>query len=87
MLQASLTLSIASSSTTATNDEPVPDNPDAIKSGPNKGYVEYPNVNIVNEMVDLITEIFTSDTYGYRVCERDFDLAGNALSTMTLSWE
>lgn len=32
-----------------------PDNPDAIKSGPNKGYVEYPNVNIVNEMVDLIS--------------------------------
>ena len=31
-----------------------PDHPDAIKSGPNKGYVEYPNVNIVNEMVDLI---------------------------------
>lgn len=32
-----------------------PDHPDAIKSGPNKGYVEYPNVNIVNEMVDLIS--------------------------------
>ncbi|MBP5402383.1 MAG: flagellar basal body rod protein FlgC [Treponema sp.] len=31
-----------------------PDHPDAIKSGPEKGYVEYPNVNIVNEMVDLI---------------------------------
>ncbi|MCQ2575664.1 MAG: flagellar basal body rod protein FlgC [Treponema sp.] len=31
-----------------------PDHPDAIKSGPNKGYVEYPNVNIVNEMVNLI---------------------------------
>lgn len=31
-----------------------PDHPDAIKSGPNTGYVEYPNVNIVNEMVDLI---------------------------------
>ncbi|MCR5612559.1 flagellar basal body rod protein FlgC [Treponema sp.] len=31
-----------------------PDHPDAIKSGPHKGYVEYPNVNIVNEMVDLI---------------------------------
>lgn len=31
-----------------------PENPDAIKSGPRKGYVEYPNVNIVNEMVDLI---------------------------------
>lgn len=32
-----------------------PTHPDAIKSGPNKGYVEYPNVNIVNEMVDLIS--------------------------------
>lgn len=32
-----------------------PDHPDAIKSGPHAGYVEYPNVNIVNEMVDLIS--------------------------------
>lgn len=32
-----------------------PSNADAIQSGPNKGYVEYPNVNIVNEMVDLIS--------------------------------
>ncbi|MCQ2582333.1 MAG: flagellar basal body rod protein FlgC [Treponema sp.] len=32
-----------------------PEHPDAIKSGPNKGYVEYPNVNIVNEMVNLIS--------------------------------
>lgn len=32
-----------------------PSHPDAIQSGPNKGYVEYPNVNIVNEMVDLIS--------------------------------
>ena len=32
-----------------------PEHPDAIKSGPNAGYVEYPNVNIVNEMVDLIS--------------------------------
>ena len=32
-----------------------PEHPDSIKSGPNKGYVEYPNVNIVNEMVDLIS--------------------------------
>jgi len=32
-----------------------PSNPDAIQSGPNKGYVEYPNVNIVNEMVDMIS--------------------------------
>ncbi|MDE5898493.1 MAG: flagellar basal body rod protein FlgC [Treponemataceae bacterium] len=32
-----------------------PNHRDAIKSGPNKGFVEYPNVNIVNEMVDLIS--------------------------------
>ncbi len=32
-----------------------PTHPDAIKSGPNAGYVEYPNVNIVTEMVDLIS--------------------------------
>ncbi len=32
-----------------------PDHPDAMKSGPHAGYVEYPNVNIVNEMVDLIS--------------------------------
>ncbi len=31
-----------------------PTHPDAIKTGPRKGYVEYPNVNIVNEMVDMI---------------------------------
>ena len=32
----------------------MPDDPDAIKTGPHKGYVEYPNVNIVNEMVQMI---------------------------------
>ncbi len=32
-----------------------PTHPDAIQAGPNAGYVEYPNVNIVNEMVDLIS--------------------------------
>ena len=32
-----------------------PEHPDAIKSGPQKGYVEYPNVNIVTEMVDMIS--------------------------------
>lgn len=32
-----------------------PTHPDAIKSGPNAGYVEYPNINIVTEMVDLIS--------------------------------
>ncbi|MCR4790948.1 MAG: flagellar basal body rod protein FlgC [Treponemataceae bacterium] len=32
-----------------------PTHPDAIVSGPNAGYVEYPNVNVVNEMVNLIS--------------------------------
>lgn len=32
-----------------------PDHPDSIKSGPKKGYVEYPNVNIVTEMTDMIS--------------------------------
>lgn len=32
-----------------------PTHPDAIQSGPRAGYVEYPNVNIVTEMVDLIS--------------------------------
>jgi flagellar basal-body rod protein FlgC len=31
-----------------------PTHPDAIRSGPRAGYVEFPNVNIVNEMVDMI---------------------------------
>jgi flagellar basal-body rod protein FlgC len=31
-----------------------PTHPDAIKEGPQAGYVEMPNVNIVTEMVDLI---------------------------------
>lgn len=32
-----------------------PTHPDAIKSGPRTGYVEMPNVNVVNEMVDMIS--------------------------------
>ncbi len=32
-----------------------PTHPDAIKTGPRAGYVEYPNVNIVEEMVDMIS--------------------------------
>ncbi len=31
-----------------------PTHPDAIKTGPRAGYVEYPNVNIVTEMTDMI---------------------------------
>jgi flagellar basal-body rod protein FlgC len=31
-----------------------PTHPDAIKAGPNEGYVEMPNVDIVTEMVDMI---------------------------------
>lgn len=32
-----------------------PTHPDAVKSGPRKGYVEYPNVNPVEEMVDMLS--------------------------------
>ncbi len=32
-----------------------PTHPDAIQSGPNEGYVEMPNVNVVSEMVDMIS--------------------------------
>ncbi|MCL2879408.1 MAG: flagellar basal body rod protein FlgC [Treponema sp.] len=32
-----------------------PTHPDAIQSGPRKGYVEMPNVDIVTEMVDMIS--------------------------------
>lgn len=32
-----------------------PSHPDALQSGPKKGYVEYPNVNMVTEMVDMIS--------------------------------
>ena len=32
-----------------------PSNPDAIQTGPEKGYVRMPNVNVVTEMTDLIS--------------------------------
>jgi flagellar basal-body rod protein FlgC len=32
-----------------------PTHPDAIQTGPKKGYVEYSNVNTVSEMVDMIS--------------------------------
>ncbi|MBN2439854.1 MAG: flagellar basal body rod protein FlgC [Spirochaetales bacterium] len=32
-----------------------PTHPDAIKTGERKGYVEFPNINIVSEMVDMIS--------------------------------
>lgn len=32
-----------------------PHHPDAIKTGPKKGYVEMPNVNVVTEMTDMIS--------------------------------
>ena len=32
-----------------------PNHPDAIQSGPRQGYVEMPNVDIVSEMVDMIS--------------------------------
>lgn len=32
-----------------------PEHPDSIKSGPRAGYVEMPNVDVVSEMVDMIS--------------------------------
>lgn len=32
-----------------------PTHPDAVKTGPKTGYVELPNVNVVSEMVDMIS--------------------------------
>ncbi len=32
-----------------------PTHPDAIQTGPKKGYVEFPNINIVTEMTDMIS--------------------------------
>lgn len=32
-----------------------PSHPDAYKSGEKQGYVEYPNINVVTEMVDMIS--------------------------------
>jgi flagellar basal-body rod protein FlgC len=32
-----------------------PTHPDAIKTGQWEGYVEYPNINVVQEMVDMIS--------------------------------
>ena len=32
-----------------------PSHPDAVQIGPKKGYVEMPNINVVTEMVDLIS--------------------------------
>jgi flagellar basal-body rod protein FlgC len=32
-----------------------PTHPDAIKAGPRAGYVELPNVDVVTEMVDMIS--------------------------------
>ncbi len=32
-----------------------PTHPDAIQSGPQKGYVEHPNVNVITEIVDMMS--------------------------------
>jgi flagellar basal-body rod protein FlgC len=55
-----------------------PSHPDRILSGPNQDYVEYSNVNIVNEMVDMIAasrayEANSSVIQGYK------EMFGNAL--------
>ena len=47
-------ISIEKDTTTDTRLVYDPTHPDAIKTGSKAGYVEYPNVNIVNEMVDMI---------------------------------
>ena len=55
-----------------------PDHPDAIKTGPRAGYVEYPNVNIVNEMVDLISASRAYET-NTTVIEGSKDMFNSAL--------
>jgi flagellar basal-body rod protein FlgC len=47
-------LSVEKDTSTETRLVYDPTHPDAITTGPQAGYVEYPNVNIVNEMVDMI---------------------------------
>jgi flagellar basal-body rod protein FlgC len=56
-----------------------PTHPDAIKSGPNAGYVEYPNVNIVNEMVDLISASRAYEANS-SVIQGSKEMFGNALA-------
>ena len=55
-----------------------PTHPDAIKSGPRKGYVEYPNVNIVNEMVDMISASRSYEA-NVQVVNGSKSMFGNAL--------
>ena len=56
-----------------------PDSPDAIKTGPQKGYVEKPNVNIVTEMTDLIS---ASRSY-----EANVNMVNNAKAAYTKALE
>lgn len=56
-----------------------PENPDAIKTGPKKGYVEMPNVNIVMEMTDLIS---ASRSY-----EANVNIVNNAKTAFTKALE
>jgi flagellar basal-body rod protein FlgC len=56
-----------------------PDSPDAIQTGPQKGYVEKPNVNIVTEMTDLIS---ASRSY-----EANVNMVNNAKAAYTKALE
>lgn len=56
-----------------------PEHPDAIKTGPKKGYVEMPNVNIVMEMTDLIS---ASRSY-----EANVNIVNNAKTAFTKALE
>ena len=69
---------------TVGNDNPLrkvhdPDHPDAIKTGPDKGYVWMPNVNVVTEMTDLIS---ASRSY-----EANIMMVNNAKSMFTRALE
>jgi flagellar basal-body rod protein FlgC len=56
-----------------------PSHPDAIKTGPKKGYVEMPNVNVVTEMTDMIS---ASRSY-----EANVMMVNNAKSMFTKALE
>ncbi len=56
-----------------------PSHPDAINTGPKKGYVEMPNVNVVTEMTDMIS---ASRSY-----EANVMMVNNAKSMFTKALE
>lgn len=56
-----------------------PHHPDAIQTGPKKGYVEMPNVNIVTEMTDMIEAT--------RAYEANVNMVNNAKSMFNKALE